>query len=288
MGGTALALGTFDGLHLAHIAVLENALNSGYKPICLTFKTSPKFLINNKSGNMLLPLKQKQKAIKNMGFKVKTLKFEDIKDYSPNEFLSYLDKKYSPKVICCGYNFKFGKNAAGDVNTLKEYFNNKAKIIVCDKMQIDTETISSSKIRSFIENGELEKAAQMLNDNFSFTAKVINGDKRGRTIGFPTINQTYPKELVVPRFGAYITKTVIDNNEYNSITNVGIRPSFKTEGILAETHVLNYNKEIYGKKVTIKFVSFLRDETKFDSIEELKNQLEKDKLSLLRKEEDNV
>ena len=93
---------------------------------------------------------------------------------------------------------------------------------------------------------------------------------------------------MIPRFGAYITKTVIDDKEYNSITNIGLRPSFKTKGILVETHIIDFNKNLYGKKVKIKFVSFLRDETKFNSIDELKQQLEQDKTSLFRKEENNV
>lgn len=288
MRETAIALGTFDGLHKAHIAVLNNAVSSGFKPVCLTFTTSPKFVFSNTLGNKLLPLKQKNKTIKAMGFLVKTLEFNKIKNWSPKQFLEWLDKKYSPKVICCGYNFKFGKDAAGDCEYLKEFFKNKAKVIVCDEMQINGETVSSSKIRKFLKTGEIEKANLMLNYEFKFTAPVIKGDRRGRTIGFPTINQKYDSELVVLRFGAYVTKTIINNKEYDSITNIGVRPSFKTDGILVETHILNFNQKVYGKNATIKFVSFLRDETKFNTIEELKEQLEKDKLSLQRKEENHV
>lgn len=284
MKGKAVALGTFDGLHIAHMSVLQNAKNSGLLPICLTFKTSPKFLLKHKKGGMLLPFKEKQNKIKNMGFKVKTLNFNKIKNKTPLEFLQWLDKKYSPSVLCCGYNFRFGKNAKGDTQLLNDYFKEKAEVIISDEVQKNGVTVSSTKIRKFITEGQIQKANQMLGEEFSFTAPVIMGDKRGRTIGFPTINQRFNKDLIIPRFGAYITKTVINNKEYNSITNIGVRPSFKTKGILVETHILDFNEKIYGKKATIKFVSFLRDETKFNSIEELKNQLETDILNL-RKDE---
>lgn len=280
MQKNAIALGTFDGLHIAHKAVLNNAKQSGFAPVCLTFKATPKYILKNKKGNMLLSFKQKRLALKQMGFKVKTLNFNKIKNKTPQEFLKFINKKYSPKVICCGYNYKFGKDALGDSELLKEYFESSAKVVVCEETQINGTTISSSKIREYIRNGEIEKANQMLGYEFSFESKIIKGDRRGRTIGFPTINQKYNSELVIPRFGAYITKTVVNNKEYNSITNIGLRPSFKTKGILVETHIIDFNQNLYGKKAKIKFVSFLRDETKFNSIEELKEQLEKDKTSL--------
>ena len=288
MQENAIALGTFDGLHIAHMAVLNNAKQSGFAPICITFKATPKHMLKNKKGNMLLSFKEKKKLLKEMGFKVKTLNFNKVKNKTAEEFLKFLNKKYSPKVICCGFNYKFGKNALGDSTLLKDYFKDIAKVIVCDETKINGGTVSSSKIREYIKTGEIEKANEMLGYEFSFTNRVIKGDKRGRTIGFPTINQKYNGELVVPRFGAYITKTVIDNKEYSSITNIGLRPSFKTKGILVETHIIDFNKNAYNKKAKIKFVSFLRDETKFNSIEELKKQLEQDKTSLFRKEENNV
>lgn len=288
MQNNAVALGTFDGLHIAHMAVLNNAKNSGATPICITFKATPKYLLKNKKGNMLLSFNEKKLLLKKMGFKIKTLNFNKIKNKTPEEFLKFINKKYAPKVVCCGFNYKFGKNALGNSEFLKEYFKDNAEVLVCEETKVNGETVSSSKIREYITLGEIEKANQMLGYEFSFESRVIKGDRRGRTIGFPTINQRYKKELVVPRFGAYITKTIIDNKEYNSITNIGLRPSFKTKGILVETHIIDFNKNIYGKKAKIKFVSFLRDETKFNSIDELKKQLEKDKTSLYGKEENDV
>lgn len=288
MQNNAVALGTFDGLHIAHMAVLNNAKQSGLNPVCITFKATPKYILKNKKGNMLLSFKEKKQKLKELGFKVKTLNFNKIKNKTPEEFLKFINKKYAPNLVCCGFNYKFGKNASGNSELLKDFFKDNAKVLVCKETQVNNLTVSSSAIRRFIKDGEIEKANQMLGYKFSFESKVIKGDKRGRTIGFPTINQRYNNELVVPRFGAYITKTIINNNEYNSITNIGLRPSFKTKGVLVETHILNFNENVYGKTAKIKFVSFLRDETKFNSIDELKTQLEKDKTSIYGKEEKDV
>ena len=136
--------------------------------------------------------------------------------------------------------------------------------------------LSSSYIRSLIKNGETQKANEFLYKPFSFTAAVQKGDQRGRTIGFPTINQHYPEYLVKPRFGVYKTKVLIDGNEYDGITDIGTRPTFKIDFVISETFVKNFSGDLYNKEITVIPVKFLRDEKKFSSIEELKEQIKKD------------
>lgn len=274
----ALALGTFDGLHKGHMSVVNAAVNSGFMSIAVIFADPPAAsLLNKKHANILDPLK-KIELLKNEGInKVDVLEFKEVKDLSAQQFLEYLNNKYNPKKICCGFNYTFGKAKSGNVQTLKLFCKeNNIELFVAEEVTSGGQTVSSSLIRGFIQNGEVNKANGYLLVPFGFKAQVMHGDERGRTIGFPTINQIYPENLVLPRFGVYASRCVIDGKEYKSVTNIGLRPTFETDCVTAETHILNFSGDAYGKNIRIVFDSFLRDETRFENIEQLKNQINKD------------
>lgn len=277
MPKTAIALGTFDGLHLGHLEVLNGICKSDFTPLALTFDTPPKMSDGKNLGLILTP-EQKKEFLLQKGIKTVTLDFEEVKNLSPYKFLSDITKKLSPKVISCGFNFRFGKNASGDADFLKKFcLDNSIECIVSDSVLSYGEPISSTRIREAISKGDITLANKMLGRNFGFTAPVIHGDKRGRTIGFPTINQKYPSLLVAPRFGVYAGYTNIDGRLYRSVTNIGKRPTFETDYIISETYIFDFDNDIYGKEVAVYLTSFLRDEVKFSGIEELKNTILADK-----------
>ncbi len=273
---TAVALGTFDGLHTAHRMVLD--LPNDYKRVAVVFKIPPKMVIYNNS-ELIIPFLKKCEYLKEIGFdEIVALDFPKVKDTSPEEFLNYLKNDIGADFISCGFNYNFGKNGSGNTETLKAFCKeNDIKLCIAKPYILENGvTLSSSYIRSLLKNGEVGAANEFLYKPFSFTAEVLQGDKRGRTIGFPTINQKYPEHLVKLRFGVYKTKVLFNGKEYNGITDIGIRPTYETDFIISETFIKDFSGDLYGKEVTIIPVKFFRDEKKFLSLDELKKQIELD------------
>ncbi len=268
----AIALGTFDGVHLAHKKVLS--LPEKYKKIAVCFSKPPKAYFGNET-KLLTDEKTKNKLLERAGVdEICTLDFSEFKDKTPMEFLAFLKDKFSPKIISCGYNYRFGKGAAGDTKLLEEFcIENDIKFICTKKIERNGKTISSTAIREALKDGKISAANSMLGYRFSFSAEVIGGDKRGRTLGFPTINQHYPEEVVSLKKGVYQTKVIVNGKEYDGITNIGNRPTYPSNFIVSETYIKNFSAEIYGENVTIIPLEFLREEKKFDSVEELKKQI---------------
>lgn len=271
----AVALGSFDGLHLGHKKVLE--LPNEYKKVAVTFLKPPKMYFGG-NDELLLTFSQKRKALCELGYEeVYKLDFNVVRDIEPNEFLEMLYNKYKPSLISCGFNYRFGKDGKGDTKVLKEFCQEKGiKLNICEEVKHNNETVSSTKIRNLLQEGKIEKANELLNKSFCFSAVVEKGDQRGREIGYPTINQKYPENLVKLKNGVYKSKVMFKNREYEAITNIGIRPTFESDYIISETYIKNFNGDLYGKDVTIVPCEFLREEIKFGSLEELKKQIEQD------------
>ncbi len=266
----AIALGTFDGVHKGHIEVLS--LPSECRKVAVTFLHPPK------SGEQIMTGEDKCRILKSIGIdEILTLDFQEVKDYSPEKFLEMLYEKYEPAVISCGFNNRFGKNAEGDVNFLEGFCKDKGITLNCVQPVLHNgEVVSSTCIRQLLKEGRVDKANELLYEPFSFETTVLKGDQRGRTIGFPTVNQRYPSELVKLRFGVYKTKIVLADKEYFGITNIGIRPTYKSDYIISETYIKDFSGDLYGKNLRIVPLEFIRDEVKFSSLEELKKQILKD------------
>lgn len=270
----AIAFGTFDGLHLGHIEVLNRIKSNGYIPLAITFNVPPK--MPNKS-NLILTTSEKSKLFDKMGIKQEILDFEKVRNVSPLEFLNGVYEKYSPELISTGFNFRFGKNAQGDKELLQSFCSERGiAYSVSQPVTVKNTVVSSTNIRNYISNGDMSSAAEMLNRSFYFEGTIIHGDKRGRTIGYPTINQVYPKELVCPKAGVYSGYTEIDGVSYRSVTNVGFRPTFKTRCVMGETYLFDFDGDVYGKNARVHLCDFIRSEIKFNSLEELKKNLNAD------------
>lgn len=272
----AIALGTFDGLHLGHMAVLKNICNNGYSPLALTFDTPPRMQYVNKRG-LIFTKEDKYALFDSMGIQAFSLEFDKVKNLSPLDFLIQLIEEYHPSLIASGFNFRFGRGAVGDDVLLNAFCKEKGIEYIAEPPVMEQGLpISSTRIRNAVSSGEVVLAKKMLGRYFSFKNTVIHGDRRGRTIGFPTMNQAYPTELVAPRFGVYASLTEIDGKCYRSVTNIGKRPTFETDYIISETHLFNYNFDAYGKKARVYLTQFIRDEVKFNGIDELKKAIAED------------
>lgn len=271
----AVVLGTFDGVHLGHKAVIEKA--KGYCVTAVTFEKAPRAYFDDRI-KALMTREDRICRLNALGVtNTVMLDFIKVKDISPIDFLEQIRQQYNPSLICCGYNYHFGKNANGDTALLREYCKkHNIELSVLDCVEINKTPVSSTIIREKISLGKIDEANKILGYDFGFKAEVVNGDKRGRTLGFPTINQVFPDMLTPPLFGVYETRVTVNFKIYRAITNIGHRPTFLTDKVFCETYIENFSGDIYGDTVDLRFVKFIREERKFNSPDELKQTIAQD------------
>lgn len=261
----AIALGDFDGMHLAHKTVV-----TGAEEVII-------YCVNNRFS--LLQKSIFERRYPNAVF----ADFEKIKDMPATEFIDkFIIDEFAAGMILCGYNFRLGKGAMWSALDLRNYLEAKdVWVRILEHLDYKGEPISSSRIRDAVLSGNIVEANEMLGYNFTFENIVVEGDKRGRQVGFPTVNQNLPEGLVLPKFGVYESRTELNGKLYKSFTNIGIRPSWRVEKPLSETHIFGYEGDLYGKTVRVELVKYLREEKSFSSVDELKEQLENDKSSII-------
>lgn len=279
---TSVALGFFDGVHLGHQQVIQSCVSNSenLKSVVFTFTTPPakSFNVDTK---LLTSNDKKIHLINNLG--VDFLIFEDfqfIKDLSPQDFVKKIlvDKLHAKKVYT-GFNYHFGKGGTSNTKTLHSLCDtNNISSYIIDPIKLDDEIISSTTIRELISNGEIEKANKYLGYTFSIDGIVTKGAGNGKSFNTPTINIPIENNIIIPRLGVYKSYITLNDIEYVAATNIGIHPTIgNITSPLCESFLLNYNGEdIYNKKISAKLISFIRDEKKFNTIEELKSAIKND------------
>ena len=280
------AVGNFDGVHKGHLALLQKAAekNGCTHSAVWTFATHPRVCMGDRNFSALTTTEQKLGLFAEAGIELAILEdFPAVKDMSPEDFAAdLLYGKCRVRTAVCGYNFRFGKNAAGTPALLsKEFSKRGANVITVDAVKTaEGEIISSSAIRTLIEDGDIEKANEMLGREFTVSLPISEGHKLGRTLGLPTINQVFPAGYVIPRHGVYAAKCNIKGKEYIAVANIGVRPTVikNTENINCESHIIDFSGDLYGETVSVRLYHFLRDEKKFSSIDELKSAINADVL----------
>ncbi len=271
--GTNLVLGLFDGVHIGHFQLINAAryMTKGSLSI-LTFDVS----LKSNDRQVLLSLDDKVRKFLEMGvdYVYVFMCDEHFREISADDFINNILKKFAPNKIFCGPDFKFGYKALGNVDLLKQTF---ANVVVLNYVNDYDETkISSSIIKQYIRNGEIENANRFLGYDYYVKGIVVKGKKNGHKFGFPTINLELVANYVIPKDGVYITKTIIGNRVFPSMTNVGTHPTIdELSKPLIETHILGFDENIYGEEVSVKFYKKIRDEIHFENIEDLKNELYK-------------
>ena len=266
--GCVVLLGGFDGLHIGHRRLLARAKTLNLSIGIMTIG-------GGKLSQSLFTFSERERMFSNLGIDFcLELPFQEIKDLSPESFISLLEENCNVKAFVCGEDFRFGAGALGDVNRLKEI---SSVPVYVEKLLYDgKEKVGSSLVKEYLRLGDVENGNRLLGERFFLTGKVVEDRKIGRTIGFPTANVLYPKEKFPLKLGVYETRVTVDGTTYKGITNYGARPTFSNDTILTETHLISYTGSLYGREITIEFVSWLREIQKFESVEGLKIQLEKD------------
>ena len=280
---TAVALGIFDGVHIGHRVVFDKVkgyANKGFAPAVFTFVTESITQKHEKNYKFIISNDDKLNFLQNYGIEyVCCTQFDEIKDLSGDEFVrQILLKKINAAVVACGPEFRFGKNASCGVDDLlsmsKKY---GFDVEIVDPIKIDNTLVSSTVIKSYISKGDIRRANDFLGYRFGIKQPVVHGNEIGRTINFPTINQNFLTDQIIPRFGVYASQTVIDGVIYTSISNIGVKPTICNIAVpLAETHILGCSRDLYGRQIEVTFSDFIRDECRFRSIDELRSQIDTD------------
>ncbi len=262
-----LALGGFDGLHRGHMAVIQATLEGPDQPVVFTFSAPP-------SGEaMVLTAADKKKLLAAAGVeRVYSAEFSALKTMEAASFVeTLLFEKINARRLCCGEDFRFGRGAAGDVGLLRELCQKHGVgLTVLPPVSEDGEKISSSRIRRAVERGDIPTANRLLGRPFGFQLEVIHGNHIGTGLGTPTINQALPENFVRPRFGVYAAWCLVEGHPHFGVCNIGVKPTVGSDRVLAETWMPEFSGDLYGERVRVELVEFLRPERKFDSLEELK------------------
>ncbi len=262
-----MLLGGFDGLHVGHRRLLACAKSSGLPVGVMT-------IIGGKNGN-IFTFSEREKIFKESGADfVFELPFEEIKNLTPTAFLEMLTREFNPALFVCGEDFRFGALARGTPDLIKASVS--AQVEVFTLVEMGGEKISSRKIKELLAQGNIEQANALLGEEFFLCGEVKKDRGVGRTLGFPTANIEYPLDKFPIKKGVYETETLVNGKAYKGITNYGHRPTFDNERVTTETYLDGFDGDLYGKTLEIRFVRYLREIQKFESVEGLQAQLKQD------------
>ncbi|NYE05189.1 riboflavin kinase/FMN adenylyltransferase [Bacillus niacini] len=283
----SMALGYFDGVHLGHQKVIleakKQANQKGLLSAVMTFDPHPSVVLgkNEKHVQYITPLAEKINLIEELGidylFIVNfTAEFANL---LPQEFIDQYVIDLNVKHVVAGFDFSYGRMGKGSMEILPFHSREKFTFTIVDKFTSGDEKVSSTRIRQYIKNGRTTELPELLGRFYTTAGIVVHGDKRGRTIGFPTANVDTMDEFILPPLGVYAVQIKIGQDWYEGVCNVGYKPTFNKDAlkVSVEAHIFNFKKDIYGKKVTIEWHQYLRKEQKFSGIDELVAQIEKDK-----------
>ena len=287
---TIATIGTFDGIHIGHQKILNSltrfAKENSLKSVVITFDPHPRKVINKKNSIELInTIEEKKEILKTLGIDYLILqKFDEkFSETEANKFVEILKNNINIKKLIVGYDHRFGKNRNADINDLKKYGKElNFEVIEIDALEIKEVNISSTKIRSAIKDGNIRKANSYLGYNFFLSGEVVKGHSRGKELGFPTANLKIDKDKIIPKNGVYLVKSKIDHQYIYGMMNIGYNPTFNNKSKKIETHFFNLNKNLYGKIIKIELLEYIREEKRFETVDDLIQRLKLDREKCLK------
>jgi len=286
-----MALGYFDGVHRGHQQVIleakRQAEQKGISSAVMTFDPHPSVVLKNqKHVQYITPLEEKVNTIEKLGIDyLFIIHFTiDFANLLPQEFIDQYVIGLNVKHVVAGFDFTYGRMGKGTMETLPFHSRSQFSFTVVPKFVEGDEKVSSSRIRSLLKSGKMDELPALLGRYYTTIGRVIHGDKRGRTIGFPTANVDIVEEYIIPPTGVYAVRFQVHNTWHNGVCNVGYKPTFNKEllQLSVEVHLFDFNEDIYHEEVTIEWHLYLRKEQKFSGVEQLVTQIEKDKQHALQ------
>lgn len=288
----SIALGSFDGVHLGHQKVIGEAIKvanqNGWSSAVMTFDPHPSIVLGGKTKKVdyLTSFESKVEQLANLGIDYLfivdfTIEFAGL---PPQEFVDTYLIGLNVKHVVAGFDYTYGKKAQGTAETLLEHSRGQYETTIIGKETFGGEKVSSTLIRSLINNGDMEKVPALLGRYYTIKGTVIHGDKRGRTIGFPTANVKQTSDVILPPLGVYAVRLFVNGKWYEGVCNLGTKPTFHPEDKTAsiEVHIFDFHQDIYGHSVKVEWHKRIRSEQKFNGIDELVAQIEKDKQTALQ------
>ncbi|SEK80247.1 riboflavin kinase / FMN adenylyltransferase [Carnobacterium iners] len=281
-----LALGFFDGVHRGHQEVINQAkqlaVKNNHALAVMTFNQHPSIVFKKVAAEDMLYLstvEKKEAIMADLG--VDTLyEVEFTSSFAsldPQTFVDLYIVGLNAKVVVAGFDYTYGKKEIASMKHLPQYAENRFDIVVIEKQTTNDAKISSTRIRKAIDSGNVEEANDLLGYTYEATGRVIHGDARGRLLGFPTANIDVTKDIRLPTVGVYVVEILVGNERYQGMASIGHNITFeKSRPLTVEVYILDFNQNIYGEKVTVFWLHYLRSEWKFDSVEALITQLKKD------------
>ncbi|BCN31464.1 bifunctional riboflavin kinase/FAD synthetase [Anaeromicropila herbilytica] len=281
---SAVTLGKFDGLHKGHQILIHKIIElagKGYQSVMFTFSYHPSNLFTNKEIGLIYTEMEKRHQLEKSGLDV-MISYPFTKETASMEAEQFIKEvlidKMDAKVIVVGSDYHFGYERKGNIELLEklsEQYN--YELIVFDKIESHNQVIGSTSIREEIKKGNMETVHELLGRPYSIIGEVLHGRKLGRTLGIPTTNLIPEEDKLLPPNGVYASKTIIDGKSYEGVTNIGYKPTVGADPrVGVETHMFDFNEDVYGKIIEVELYRLERGETKFQSIDELKAQMEKD------------
>lgn len=290
--GISLAIGFFDGVHLGHLEVIRQAValakEHGFVPAVMTFDPHPRVVLGHGSQyhTVLTPLEDKLKLFSEAGVEAAYIvQFNQaFSEVTAERFVKSFITPIGVKATTVGFDFSFGHRGEGNANALRLYGNGEIGVHVVSPVFLDGEKVSSTRIRDQLSEGNCVEASKLLGRPYELRGTVVHGQARGRLLGFPTANVLPEQPYVIPRAGVYaihvdvLSESGASEARHKGVINVGYRPTFDAPGgdIKLEAHIFDYSGDLYGRKLTLTFNEFLRPEKKFDSIEQLTEQIKQD------------
>ncbi|AKI92118.1 bifunctional riboflavin kinase/FAD synthetase [Bacillus subtilis] len=290
---SVMALGYFDGVHLGHQKVIGTAKQiaeeKGLTLAVMTFHPHPSHVLgrDKEPKDLITPLEDKINQIEQLGTEVLyVVKFNEVfASLSPKQFIDQYIIGLNVQHAVAGFDFTYGKYGKGTMETMPDDLDGKAGCTMVEKLTEQDKKISSSYIRTALQNGDVELANVLLGQPYFIKGIVIHGDKRGRTIGFPTANVGLNNSYIVPPTGVYAVKAEVNGEVYNGVCNIGYKPTFyekRPEQPSIEVNLFDFDQEVYGAAIKIEWYKRIRSERKFNGIKELTEQIEKDKQEAIR------
>lgn len=288
---TYIALGNFDGLHIGHMSLISKTVKlaekNDAKSMVFTFRDHPLIIINPEiSPKLIMDNNSKLEVLEKSGLDIISMVNFDkgFMQMCPEDFIINLVKHYKAKGLIVGFNYRFGYKNLGDVELLKKMSNDyDFSLNIIEPVKYKGQIVSSSFIRNIIvEEGDMKKVNKLLGRPFMMQGNVVKGKQLGRTLGFPTVNLDYDKRYVLPKGGVYYTAVEHKGRIFKGITNVGYNPTTHDNKLNIETHISDFNEDIYNEHIKIYFIERIREEKKFDSLHELAEQLKRDKMYAMK------
>ena len=285
-----LTLGTFDGVHKGHRKIISNlkseAKRNNLRSIILTFFPHPRNIVSSEIIKSISTIDEKIKIFSDLGIDELIIqKFDkSFASMDAKEFIELLVNNLKIKKIIVGYNHRFGKNRSADINVLKDFsLKYDFEVLEIKAFEVENIKISSTKIRDAIQQGNIKLCNNYLGYNFNINGDVVKGKSIGKSLGFPTANIKIVEEYkIMPKNGVYLVRCFFEKEKLYGMMNIGFNPTFGSNDKTLEVNIFDFDKDLYGERIRIEFLNFIREEIKFENVELLQNQLIKDRENCIK------